>query len=610
MSRVRLVMPSPIVDPTIAVPGAAGLSLAGFSPSALVAPVAGITLFEETFEDSNLAARGWYDLAAPVVTSEESHAGLSSLEMHFNLGSLITIGGSLRHLFTPTDRVYVRFWVKYSTNWVGSGQTFHPHEFMMITDEDGDFVGPNSTRLTAYIEHVVIGGGGRPTIGMTDQLNVDQDNVGVDLTEVTEIRAAHGCNGFLEFSHSTTSCFDSGGGVFTHDRNWNDSQVRFTDLIKNNWNKVEAYFQLNTILGGIGQQDGIIRYWFNDVLTIEHVGVVLRTGQFPDMKFNQMLVAPFIGAGSPVDQTIWYDDILVATARPGVPTSPVVMPGSASITIVSFPPAPITTGPQLVAPGSAALVVTGFAPTISLGTASPEIQRALFTAPNVWDIQGVAPAVNAVGFQNGGSSTPGVPHSAALGVYSINIPVVAWSVPNLYNFADLISVGIIEMDFEIQADVSPTTQIRAMKFQTSTAVVTSGVQLGGLQFGVDSSPSVMSAVFEGFGSSALIVSFEVAWDSAPLSSSIQINNLADGAFHNIRFWYDVASLNRRMRLEVDGQALTRPNGTPAYILNAAEDCGGQFGIDAATWQDGWIERCAVDGGIQIGSGSWIPSGTP
>ena len=36
----------------------------------------------------------------------------------------------------------------------------------------------------------------------------------------------------------------------------------------------------------------------------------------PAMKFNQLLVAPYIGDGSPVDQTMWVDDLRVGTDRP------------------------------------------------------------------------------------------------------------------------------------------------------------------------------------------------------------------------------------------------------------------------------------------------------
>src|SRR4030095_9860153 len=43
--------------------------------------------------------------------------------------------------------------------------------------------------------------------------------------------------------------------------------------------------------------------------------VIIRTGANPDMKWNQFLIAPYIGDGSPVDQSMWVDNLLVATSR-------------------------------------------------------------------------------------------------------------------------------------------------------------------------------------------------------------------------------------------------------------------------------------------------------
>ena len=62
--------------------------------------------------------------------------------------------------------------------------------------------------------------------------------------------------------------------------------------------------------------NGIVRYWFDGRLVLEHTNVLFRTGAHPTMRFNQLLIAPYIGDGSPVDQTMWVDDLTVATARP------------------------------------------------------------------------------------------------------------------------------------------------------------------------------------------------------------------------------------------------------------------------------------------------------
>jgi hypothetical protein len=91
---------------------------------------------------------------------------------------------------------------------------------------------------------------------------------------------------------------------------------------KGSWHLVEAFFRLNTISGGKGLKDGVIRYWYDGNLIIDLTNVVLRTGAQPTMKFNQMLFLPFIGDGSPVDQTFWIDDLTLALVRPSPPPQP------------------------------------------------------------------------------------------------------------------------------------------------------------------------------------------------------------------------------------------------------------------------------------------------
>ena len=44
--------------------------------------------------------------------------------------------------------------------------------------------------------------------------------------------------------------------------------------------------------------------------------VFVETGAHPTLKFKQIILAPYIGDGSPVAQTVWYDDLIVATAHP------------------------------------------------------------------------------------------------------------------------------------------------------------------------------------------------------------------------------------------------------------------------------------------------------
>ena len=273
-------------------------------------------LIEEGFEDNSLAARGWYDIGTPTTTTAERKNGNGSLQIHFNLGALVSGLGGMRRLFTPTESLYISYWVKYSGNWQGSGRPYHPHEFSFLTNVDSMFSGPAYSHLTAYVEHNYQNGG-IPSVALQDGRNVDESRIGQNLTGVTENRAVAGCNGSTDGYPDT--CYLN-GAVHVNGKTWLASAPAFLPNpgpgYKGDWNFVEAYFQLNTIQNGVGQTNGIIRYWFNGQLVLNLTNVLLRTGAHPAMRFNQLLVLPYIGDGSPVDQSAWVDDLRIATGRP------------------------------------------------------------------------------------------------------------------------------------------------------------------------------------------------------------------------------------------------------------------------------------------------------
>jgi hypothetical protein len=280
------------------------------------APTATV-LFTESFEDASVGSRGWYDNTSPAITTAEKHGGGAALEMAFPAGAQMpTKGGALRHKFAPSDRVYVRYWVKYSANWVGSGVNYHPHEFYLMNELESDYMGPSATHLTLYIEHNYQNGG-IPLLSAQDALNIDANNLNVDLTNVTEQRAVAGCNGASD--GYSGNCYSDPPG-WNNGKGWRAPQPMFTNDpaspgYKNLWHKVEAYYQLNSIQNGKGVNDGMAQYWFDGQLVIDKRNVLFRTGAHATMRLNQFLIAPWIGVGSPVAQTMWVDDLVVATGR-------------------------------------------------------------------------------------------------------------------------------------------------------------------------------------------------------------------------------------------------------------------------------------------------------
>ena len=282
-------------------------------------PPGGTLLFQENFEDANLASRGWYDNTNVQLSATEHIAGSnSSAQYHFLAGAAgPTSGGSQRHKFTPSDSFYLSYYVKYSTNWVGSGQDYHPHEFYTLSTLDGDYDGPSQNFLDVYVEQNYLNGG-RPRLAIQDNRSVNTSYGALpnNLIGLTENRSTGGCNGMAE-TNMVSECFKFGSYWY------NDKQITGPVTFqpnpgagyKNNWNFVEAYFQLNTIVNGIGQANGVMQYWFNGTLIIDRHDILYRTGAHPTLKFNQFLIAPYIGDGSPIDQSMWVDNLRVATAR-------------------------------------------------------------------------------------------------------------------------------------------------------------------------------------------------------------------------------------------------------------------------------------------------------
>lgn len=272
-------------------------------------PIAGL-LFEENFEDGNFSQRGWYDNISPVLSSSETTPeSTRSLELHFPSGATKPVsGGAMRKKFDETDSVYISYNVKYSDNWQGSNRSYHPHEFNLLTNKDTDWSGLAYTYLTAYIEQNQL----HPRLAIQDGKNIDLNNINQNLVGETEIRGIAGCNGTID-DGGDDSCYAAGGGLYNNGKFWSANSPLIT---VGKWHKVEAYFKLNSISNGIGVADGILQYRLNGQLIINQSNVIFRTGEHADMKFKQFIIAPWIGDGSPVDQTFWVDNLTVATTMP------------------------------------------------------------------------------------------------------------------------------------------------------------------------------------------------------------------------------------------------------------------------------------------------------
>lgn len=289
-------------------------------------PGGGTVLFEEAFDDADFASRGWYDGPDGTITMQDTVAG-GAFECHFMSGATSCTGGRpSRHKFDDSETVYVSFYLKFSSNWVGSGVPYHPHMFHFITNLDSDFVGPANSYLTTYQEVVE----GRAVLALQDSRNVDNScillnndtfvgcNGDFDSYVFDENRSACACNGLLG-EVDGRDCFDNGSYWYSS-RSWRSPMEAFGDgappFDKDSWHFVEVYYELNSIRGGVGVPDGKIR-WVQDGQTlISSDNILFRTGAHPTMAFNQYAMLPYIGPGSPIEQHYWVDEMTVATARP------------------------------------------------------------------------------------------------------------------------------------------------------------------------------------------------------------------------------------------------------------------------------------------------------
>ena len=288
--------------------------------------------FNENFENNQLLSRGWYDSPNGLLSTTEFVPGsAASMEYRFLPSATTpTQGKTARHLFTATDQVYLSFWIKYSSNWVGSQVTYHPHQFYFVNDLDNQYVGPSITRSTFYIEE----NGGNPLVGQQDALNIDQTKRNVNLIGVSENRATAGCNGNPN-DGAAYQCYAYNTSFYTNAKTWKSSTQWFSNTagptFKGNWHFIETYIKLNSIQNGVGASDGIIQYWYDGQPVINVQNALFRTGTNANMKLNQFIIAPYIGVGSPVQQSFWLDNLTVMTARPGAYTPPSAQCGNGAI---------------------------------------------------------------------------------------------------------------------------------------------------------------------------------------------------------------------------------------------------------------------------------------
>ncbi len=267
-------------------------------------------LFEEKFEDTDWASRGWYDSPNLAITSADQIQGSGhSCVWHWkNKGDTKPEAGRGRVLFTPTESVTLSFSIKFSKNWDWTGRGWHPHMLHFMTTENSAYDGPAFSHLTLYCEVV----DGKPRLLIQDGQNIDLARVGENLVGVTEERSVAGGNGDPD---GYGGGHYKSGEVYWNGKGWGPDKIYFSDqpgpYYKNDWHHIKARFKLNSIVEGKGINDGVLQYWYDGELIMDYRDVLLRTGRHPTMKINQFLMLPYFGPGVPHEQTVWIDDLKI-----------------------------------------------------------------------------------------------------------------------------------------------------------------------------------------------------------------------------------------------------------------------------------------------------------
>src|SRR5438445_1241148 len=238
--------------------------------------------FTENFDNASFDTRGWYDISVGTVVDSANHipGSTASFNCHWAQGGTKCPGPG-RHLFTASPTVYLSFWMKLGSatvTWQGSGLTYHPHLFILLTDADGLFVGPSWSFLEFLIEPTLF----TPRLMASDAARINTGQLGVNLLGTATTHAIAGANGN---QNASAGYWSNGDGTYSNGISWDAASPAF---VNNQWHHVQVYVAMNSISGGVPQADGILKFWVDGALSINRSNVYLRTAQYATQKFNQL----------------------------------------------------------------------------------------------------------------------------------------------------------------------------------------------------------------------------------------------------------------------------------------------------------------------------------
>lgn len=232
-------------------------------------------LFQEEFEDGNLASRGWYDIVRWgtefFISTAERRSQNASLEVRYQSGST---GPYMRHQFPGQDRVYSRYYRKWASNWLWPG-SFGPHDTYLFGMYGQQYFAPTTTYLTIYTDSIYAG-------------PPDWQFGTVGLQTKAELQGRG--------TQSPSSLMPP--------------PPRFE---LNRWYCIETLATMNTP----GNSDGRLQLWLDGVAIFDLTGVLLRDSNNASLQFDTFMFGPYFHDGTSQIQSTWIDALVIATERVG-----------------------------------------------------------------------------------------------------------------------------------------------------------------------------------------------------------------------------------------------------------------------------------------------------
>lgn len=292
-----------------------GGSCSACSGSGSAIPTKGARIFYEPFENTSWSARGWWDdgSSGNAVVNAGGQSGNAVTWAWSQSAATPTGWGTMRNSFTASSEFLLEYYVRFATGWRGSGQDWHPHMIHVMSSADGDYSGMSSANSDLYFEaHTGTSSPYSiyPRAGHQDELRVNTNNGAVpnNLVSTTETRSANHCNTPYTLSGATAyDCYSHSGNYYS--ANWWIAPS--ITIPANTWTRITAYVKRNSFSGGAGNFDGIVKLWVGDQLAISSEQVLYAAGAYQSTTWNKVVLAPYIGDGSPISQTMYFDELAI-----------------------------------------------------------------------------------------------------------------------------------------------------------------------------------------------------------------------------------------------------------------------------------------------------------